>query len=410
MSHAASELLECLEAAPHDPRQWPEVLRLTAQAMGAPGASLVYDGGVEGTVESLLSGIDEVARSLYLGHFGAQDIIQTACRKREVIDPLTRRIYLVDELLPREILVRSEFFNDFLRPFQMDSLMLLALHAADGRRAGINLSRPPGRSAFDQGDLALAFAVHPRLCRAFDLALKLAPMRAPSADFDSVVERLGHGLLLITGEGRVRYANRMARDLLADGSAITACGGRLAARDAGQNRRLQALIGAAAGDLRGGGWLAVGRGPYRPPLSISVGPHRTGPLAAVSGPRCALVCITDIEQSTTLSEHRLRELFALTRTEAKVAVALFEAGGIKEAAEEMGLSALTVRNHLGRIFDKTRVNRQADLMRLMTRLSESRLTYDGGALPGGAGAGSPSRSASKNKDLERHSESIGAAH
>jgi DNA-binding CsgD family transcriptional regulator len=50
-----------------------------------------------------------------------------------------------------------------------------------------------------------------------------------------------------------------------------------------------------------------------------------------------------------------------------VAIALFEGATTSEAAERFGVSPHTVHIQLSRIFEKTGVNRQAELIQLMMR-------------------------------------------
>ena len=66
----------------------------------------------------------------------------------------------------------------------------------------------------------------------------------------------------------------------------------------------------------------------------------------------------------------LRDLFGLT-AEIRLAAAVFEGLSLPEAAEKFGISINTVRFQLARIFDKTGVSRQAELVKLMMQLASS---------------------------------------
>lgn len=57
--------------------------------------------------------------------------------------------------------------------------------------------------------------------------------------------------------------------------------------------------------------------------------------------------------------------FGLTRTEVKLVAALFEGCSVPQAAGRLGVARSTARTHLQRVFDKTGVRRQADLMRIV---------------------------------------------
>ncbi|MGH7011970.1 MAG: helix-turn-helix transcriptional regulator, partial [Caulobacteraceae bacterium] len=81
--------------------------------------------------------------------------------------------------------------------------------------------------------------------------------------------------------------------------------------------------------------------------------------------------ITDPLADAGISEQRLANVLGLTAAERRVATALFAGKTPKEIAASLGLSFFTIRGHLVRIYEKTGVSRQADLIRVMTRLADT---------------------------------------
>jgi DNA-binding CsgD family transcriptional regulator len=59
--------------------------------------------------------------------------------------------------------------------------------------------------------------------------------------------------------------------------------------------------------------------------------------------------------------------FKLTMAEIRVLFAIVEVGGVPEVADVLGIAPTTVRTHLSRVYEKTRVSRQADLVKLVAR-------------------------------------------
>jgi DNA-binding CsgD family transcriptional regulator len=78
------------------------------------------------------------------------------------------------------------------------------------------------------------------------------------------------------------------------------------------------------------------------------------------------VAYLDAQVQSPVEELRL--VFGLTAAEARIAGAIFEGMSLPEAAQAFGLSGHTVRFQLARVFDKTGVARQTELVKLMTRL------------------------------------------
>ena len=65
-----------------------------------------------------------------------------------------------------------------------------------------------------------------------------------------------------------------------------------------------------------------------------------------------------------------RKALGLSRAEARLASRLQEGLSLKESAEELGVTVNTARNQLKSIFEKLGINRQSDLVRHLTQLSQ----------------------------------------
>ena len=160
---------------------------------------------------------------------------------------------------------------------------------------------------------------------------------------------------------------------MAAGKGLRIQRGMLLAVGAVNTAHLHALIRQAASaepTLRTGGSISLLTNGNGPPLSVSVMPVRAPILPVFVHEPCVLVCANDVESSPVLPERRLRELFALSAAEARVAAAVLRGETPREAAARLGVSVHTVNNQLASIFQKTGVNRQSALVRMMSRLSE----------------------------------------
>ena len=60
----------------------------------------------------------------------------------------------------------------------------------------------------------------------------------------------------------------------------------------------------------------------------------------------------------------------MTPAEAALAVEICTGNGLQAAANRRGVSLATARTHLGRVFQKTGVGRQAELVRLIMQAGE----------------------------------------
>jgi DNA-binding CsgD family transcriptional regulator len=212
------------------------------------------------------------------------------------------------------------------------------------------------------------------MIRAFGLAQKLGATLRLGDDLAGVLDLSPYGLVLLDAAGRIRHLNRAANTLISEPGGLSAMGGRLTAHRADAARTLQALIArAAAAESRAGGSMALAAPGRRLPLSITIVPLQSPRWSVFHDGPTVLVCVTDLEAGVSLPEHRLRDLFALTGAESRLALALLEGASPKEAALRLGISANTAKVHLARVFAKTRVNRQSELIALMMRAVGVRL-------------------------------------
>ncbi len=77
----------------------------------------------------------------------------------------------------------------------------------------------------------------------------------------------------------------------------------------------------------------------------------------------AIILVSDPERQRRFLVRRLQERFDLTAAEAYLAIEIVKGDGREAAAVRLGISAGTARIHLQRVFHKTGVHRQAELVR-----------------------------------------------
>jgi DNA-binding CsgD family transcriptional regulator len=115
------------------------------------------------------------------------------------------------------------------------------------------------------------------------------------------------------------------------------------------------------------------------PLTSRRGEHfvlHTLPLAPSSRPKSGLpatpkaaVFICPVAQYTVTLPEVIRAALGLTAAELRVMLAIADIGGVPEVANELGLAVSTVKTHLGRVYGKTGLSRQADLVKLVSGFS-----------------------------------------
>jgi DNA-binding CsgD family transcriptional regulator len=113
--------------------------------------------------------------------------------------------------------------------------------------------------------------------------------------------------------------------------------------------------------------LSIRRGARRRPLTVLVRANEAAVTEPAVTEAAVLVMILDSALSVRAIGSELRQLYGFTSTEARLANLLMEGGALEDCCQELGISRSTGCTHLRRIFKKTRVHRQSELVALLLK-------------------------------------------
>ena len=184
-----------------------------------------------------------------------------------------------------------------------------------------------------------------------------------------VLDLLAIGIVLLDGDGQVSFANTAARNLTAERDGVE-INGRVRIDNRADASRLcdivAALTSGSAKDAASASMPASGFAMRRPLggrdllLLASRLPGDTG-----DAPRIALFLSDPDSNGLDLPKDVIANLFDLTETETRIALALAKGRRKDQIAEHFQISETTVAFHLRNLFQKTHTNRQAELVSLM---------------------------------------------
>lgn len=210
------------------------------------------------------------------------------------------------------------------------------------------------------------------MAQALSLAVKLGTLHQQCRFNLALIDTLPQAVFVLDGAGRVVLTNEKADHLLRKGDAIVLFDGKLQCRVSSQQILLEQAIRSAlapeAAEARGG-WTQIERASDRRPLVAFVAP--LVPCEEVFGffePK-ALVFVSDPAEASSIDDRALHDLYGLTLAEARLAIALSAGHSLESAAALLGVQPATVRSELKSVFRKVGVNRQQDLVRVLTSLS-----------------------------------------
>lgn len=344
-----------------EPERWPRALESCSDYLDGAGTKIMFQDRKTGRSQNLSVRMHPEADRLYAEHY-----YKTNLFLRTIARVPAGALIPGWELVPREIYLRSEYYNDFLIPGEMCCPIGVVLAKQADVWAVITCGRSVKAGDFSDEHLERLRLLAPHLTRAADVTLRMSRAQLERNCSVEVLNTIGQAVLVVGGNGEIVFANRTAEGLVCAGEGLYGRRGKLAARDGAEAGRLFGLIVSAASRSGGsGGVMAVTRRPPRRPLSVHVAPLAVEcGWGTFHGP-AAIVFIADPDGATTSRQEQLRALFGLTPMEAAVALRIADGVGLKAAADHLGIAVTTARTHLQHVFEKTDTRRQSELVRLI---------------------------------------------
>ncbi|MEV5834830.1 LuxR C-terminal-related transcriptional regulator [Nocardia sp. NPDC052112] len=357
-----SAIVARINRAALHPREWSQALHDIVTALGAHRGGLVVSESNSRRMTACSLGADELRHS-YNTRFWRIDPIARALEHQPA-----GVITTYEELLGSDYLHRHPFFCDWMVPHRLGN-GILALLTSGTSTTWIGVY-PDGSRDLDRAQAASAMRLLlPHLRNALNVQSCLTDARDAHSQAIAVLDAHRHGLVIVSSCGAVSYANPAALSILEsrDGLGIGRRG-HLESSDSRTAVGVRAMIDSAIrrhGPYAGGRTLIPrhsGRSSYAL-LVLPLDPKVGRPEDRTSA---ALVVIVDPDHETSGGPKALRQLYGLTGAEARVAAAASRGEGLRSIAEELAVSANTVRTHLQRVFEKTGTHRQAELVRVLT--------------------------------------------
>lgn len=281
-----------------------------------------------------------------------------------------------DAFCPRDKLLASEFYHDFLRKDEdATGGGGLPLYKENDRFIGFGGHIPSRFAERNEKDfVAILSLLAPHLTRAFEISRALggktlkehARTKLPERQEDARTE-----VIVINAACRILYASGSAQRRIELGDIVRADDrSRLHFTD----ERHDATLQLAAGCLAKGAAVFPVRIDIRNPLiresfAVQVLPYKgdaatasaLGTVCRINEP-CLMITIQPQDSEQRLLK-RLVSRYGLTLAEAEVAVAIDTEKSLPEIAIERGVSVWTVRSQAKSIFSKLGVSRQAGIVR-----------------------------------------------
>ena len=269
----------------------------------------------------------------------------------------------------------TRMYREWARPQGLLDALHTNLERSATGSSSINIRRLERDGLFDEGARARFTLLVPHLRRAVAIGGVLDFHKARESALSATLDRLTTAVLLVTAEGRLVYVNAKADAMLVSGEVLRAPNGRVSAVDPDAEGKLREAIAAAAqGDadlgVKGVAITLAERGDTS---------HVAHVLPLTSGDRrgmldrkaAAAIFVHQTKKGVPAPLETMTKLYGLTAGEVRVLAAVAEISSVASMAAALGISQATVKTHLQRLFAKTGVRRQADLVKMLTRHAAS---------------------------------------
>jgi DNA-binding CsgD family transcriptional regulator/PAS domain-containing protein len=365
---AFSDLVGLIYDCAVDPRRWPDALDRLRRELAFATANVSLTELPSGRILlNVTSGIDApwVARMPAY----AADILELwggpAAARSYPLDRPAVVSHVNPSALDPPI---NRYLVDWAYPQGLIDSMAIPL-ARDATAIGtVALGRHRDAGPIGDREIALARLLLPHLQRAAAINRLLEVRTTAAAQLQAVLDGLATPVVLVTADRAILHANRAARTLLDAGSPLTSRANVLSATSARVARALaDAVSGPPAPDVR----------THTIPARDAQGVHAVHVLPLRDAARGAGLAPTAAAAVFVASPRASRDgvgrtaaaLFGLTPAEARVFEGLAAGGTPTEIARALGVAPSTVRTHLLRLFAKTGVRRQAELVQLAAALA-----------------------------------------
>ncbi len=372
MSENAESLVPAIYAAAMEPGQWPALIGRVGELFGAQ-SSFLFTSHSETNPDALhlTHNLDPQMAADFNSTWHSEDPFALAAARRGC---MTRNTVVVGvELVPREVLLRTPYYNEYSRGYGMEALLGAVLFD-ETEGLGIPFTnlcwyREPGQPEFQLEDKRLLRGLLPHFQQALELQHRMHGLRTEGALATHGTNALGTASLLLDGQGRVLQANAAGQALIDNHpNLLRFAGGRLR----GLGLRCAPTFEEAFRACRNGiplrllvQWQSPGTLIYATLVAL---PLETQTHVGGFEQERFLLLLELPRDDAAFVVDRAGELFGLTPAEQRVVLRLLDGMAAEDIAQALGISLNTVRTQVRSVLAKTGLTRQVDLVRLLSRL------------------------------------------
>jgi DNA-binding CsgD family transcriptional regulator/PAS domain-containing protein len=263
----------------------------------------------------------------------------------------------------------SPYFQEWARSTGTVDTMALFLMHTPLHLAGLYLGRNERQGIITEREIELGKLLLPHLRRAATISQVLDIRTIEGTRMAEALDGLRCAVVLTNERGTILHANRAAERMLDDGGFIQSAQGILQATAPSATAELRSALALAAGNEASIGKTGLAirlTEPDAPPVLAHVLPLTGSDFRTRLQPSAVAAVFIGASPDSQDGADAVAAAFGLTPAETRLLASLFAGRTLNETATTLGITRPTAKTHLEHIFLKTKVTRQAELMRLWT--------------------------------------------
>lgn len=368
-----SEVLLSVHRMALEPTSWHSAVHQVAQLVGAEKALVFSPTEHSASIPGVTLELDPDILREYATRWHSHDIWTARINAANALS--SPRILLGEEFVPHEEFIASTVYNECLGKNGVGRLMTSAV-VPTGRFAQVphivcSLYRRPDRGAFQAESQRRYRLVLPHFVHAMEAFWHWRMSNAREALWRGAVEEIGAAVIMLGADQKILVHSPAAESMFATHPLLQVRAGRLIARGPRANTlALSAALVAATGGRTMTVRLVDDHGRIKlvvnassPPAAVRDGMH--------GGRASAVLLIRPAERENGSIAAAMRATFSLTETEARVVEHLLDGYSPARIAQELSRAVGTIRIHLKRVYWKTGVGGQRELLSLAGRFRQS---------------------------------------
>ncbi|HBO95727.1 MAG: hypothetical protein CMK83_17615 [Pseudomonadales bacterium] len=289
-------------------------------------------------------------------------------------DPLVnlplKEVVTLDEHTPRAQLLKSEYYELFLKPFDIYYIAGIDWLYDKNSRISIRFTREKKQGNFVEEEKEFLRLLIPHLEQSVALGIQLRQLDSERQIYADSISRRSIGIFTLDKHGGILQSNTKAEQFLKASDGFHQAQNKIKLNNSSLNdtfnKQIHEAIERVRHNQRGQVYaLSVPRDNGKQPYQLLIKPMPVAPHDESDVTPYVTILIQDPEKNLEISVRTLMDLYQLTMSEATIAILLAEGHTTDEVAAELDIKKNTVRAHLRSMFVKMGVTQQSMLVTLV---------------------------------------------